>query len=268
MSDRFPESRRRLPEKLEYARDLLWVLVLKELRVRYKRTLLGYGWSLLQPLAFAAVYYLVFKKFIDIDTGGMDYTLFLVAGLFSWQWFANAMATGTWALIVNGPLIAQVNFPRIYAVLGGFLNDAVHFLLALPVILGFVLWLGDGPRVGWLWWLPLLLVIQGGLILGLSLLIASLTLFLRDLERLVTIGVLMLFHLTPVVYPPTLIPEGYRWVLVANPMGGLTVAWRSAFVEGRVDPLWLGVAAAWAGGALVLGSVVFTKLRGRFAEVV
>ena len=191
--------------RLDYAFDLLLVLVLKELRVRYKRTVLGYAWSVLQPLAFAVVYYVVFKQFIRLDTGDVDYPLFLVCGLFSWQWFANGLSAASMALIGNASLITKVNFPRVYAVLSGFMNDLVHFLLTVPVILLFLFGSGRGGHWSWLWLLPLLLVIQGALMLGLSLLVATGNLYLRDLERLIGIGLLMLFHLTPVVYPETLI---------------------------------------------------------------
>lgn len=257
-----------LPRRLEYARDLLAVLVLKELRVRYKRTVLGYAWSLLQPLAFAAVYYLVFKQFIKIETPGVDYTLFLVCGLFAWQWFSNGVCSSTMSLIGNGPLITKVSFPRVYAVLSGFMNDLVHYLLAAPVILGFVLAYGYRPHLSWLWLLPALLIIQGVLVLGLSLLLATLNLFLRDLERLVTIGVVMLFHLTPVVYPESLIPERLQWIVKVNPMGSLTVNWRDALLHGQVDPAMLGISAGVALVALLIGVAVFGKLQGRFAEVV
>lgn len=259
---------RRIPRRLEYAWDLLAVLVLKELRVRYKRTVLGYAWSLLQPLAFAVVYYVVFKKFLRIPTGEVNYTLFLICGLFSWQWFSNGVVSSTVALIGNGPLITKVKFPRVYAVLSGFMNDLIHYLLAAPVVFGFLFGFGYPAHWSWLWLLPALLLIQAALVLGLSLLFATLNLFLRDLERLVTIAVLMLFHLTPVVYPATLIPESYRWVLYANPMGALTVNWREAFLYGTVEPGMFAVSAAIAAGALLLGGLVFAKLQGRFAEVV
>ena len=257
-----------LPRRIEYAFDLLAVLVLKELRVRYKRTVLGYAWSMLQPLAFAAVYYLVFKQFIRIDTGDVEYTLFLVCGLFAWQWFSNGAAGSTMALVGNGPLITKVSFPRIYAVLSGFMNDLVHYLLAAPVILGFVFAYGYRPHLSWLWLLPMLLLVQGGLVLGLSLSLATANLFLRDLERLVTIGIVMLFHLTPVVYPASIIPDRYLHWVAMNPMFGLVIGWRDALLHGTVR--WEYFYPSAIGGLLCLGSglLVFGKFQSRFAEIV
>lgn len=260
--------RERLPRRVEYAWDLLAVLVLKELRVRYKRTVLGYAWSLLQPLAFASVYYLVFKQFIRLDTDDINYTLFLVCGLFAWQWFANGVTAATHALISNGPLIAKVRFPRVYAVLSGFMNDLVHYLLAAPVVLGFVFGFGYPPRLSWLWWLPLLMLVQAALVLGISLLVATLNLFLRDLERLVSIAVLMLFYLTPVIYPVKYVPESFTWLLYANPMAGLIIGWRDALLHGTVDLTLLAGSCGWAAAMLIVGSLVFARLRWRFAEVV
>ena len=253
---------------LEHGRDLLVVLVLKELRVRYKRTALGYLWSILQPLAFAVVYWIVFSRFFRVSTA-VPYTLFLVCGLFAWQWFGNALTASTMALVNNGPLITKVSFPRIYAVLSGYVNDLVHYLLALPVVVGFVLAYGQPPRWGWLWWLPALLVVQGALVLGLSLLLSTWNLLLRDLERLTGIGVLMLFHLTPVVYPEHFIQrEGYGWLLLVNPMASLVINWRDAWLHGSVDPAMLGASVGWAGLALGVGVGVFWWKQGEFAELV
>ncbi|MEM1027314.1 MAG: ABC transporter permease [Planctomycetota bacterium] len=263
-----PISRRGWSRRFEYAWDLLVVLVLKELRVRYKRTVLGYAWSLLQPLAFAVVYYVVFKQFLRIPTGDVNYTLFLICGLFSWQWFANGVVSSTVALVGNGPLITKVKFPRVYAVLSGVVNDTIHFLLAAPVVFVFLLAFGHKAHWSWLWLLPALLLVQLTMVMGLSLLLATLNLFLRDLERLVTIAVLMLFHLTPVVYPSAMIPEGYRWILYVNPMGALTVAWREAFLYGRVDPGMVVTSVGMAAGLMLLGVVVFRRMQWRFAEVV
>lgn len=257
-----------LSHRLEYARDLLAVLVLRELRVRYKRTVLGYAWSLLQPLAFAAIYYLVFKRFLKIDTGDVDFTLFMVTALFAWQWFSNGLSSAAMALVSNAPLITKVRFPRIYAVLSGFLNDTVHYLLATPVILLVLLLDGRGPHWAWLWQLPLLMVLQGTLVLGLGLLVAALNLFFRDLERLISIGLLMQFHLTPVVYPARMVPDDLKWILYVNPMAPLVMCWRDAILYGRMETGFLLAAAGTAAAAMALGYSVFRRLEPRFAEFV
>ncbi len=256
------------PHRIEHARDLLTVLVLKEFRVRYKRTVLGYAWSVLQPLAFAVVYYLVFRRFIRVDTGEVGYTLFLVLGLFPWQWFNNAVAGGANALVVNATLIKQVSFPRVYAVISGLLNELLHFVLTLPIMLLFLFGSGGRPRLAWLWQLPLLLLVQALLTLGLALLAAAGNLVLRDLERLIGIGLLMLFYLTPVVYPPDLIPQDLKWILYANPMGCLVVLWRDVMINASVDLWILGLAVAWAVSAVAAGVVVFRRLEPRFAELI
>ena len=258
----------RSARRIEHARDLLAVLVLKEFRVRYKRTVLGYLWSVLQPLAFALVYYVVFRRFIRVDTGEVDYTLFLVLGLFPWQWFNNAVAGGATSLVANAPLITQVSFPRVFATVSGFLNEALHFLLTLPIMLTFLFASGRPPRWSWLWLLPTLLLIQAALTLGLALLTAAGNLVLRDLERLVGIGLLMLFYLTPVVYPADLIPPDLAWILYANPMGCLVVSWRDVLVDGAADPWMLTLAAAWAAAALVAGTLLFRRTEPKFAELI
>ena len=251
---------------LTYYRDLIGVLVAKEFKVRYKSTVLGYLWSILHPLAFAMVYFLVFKKFMDIPTE--DYALFLITGLFPWQWFQNSLNASNASFVGNASLIKKVNFSRAFLVLAGVLNDVIHFLISIPVIVGFMLYYHETPSVNWLWGIPLLVAIQLLLTYGVALFLATCNLFFRDLERLTIILTTLWFFATPIIYPVEMIPDGYRWLLYANPMAGLTVCWRSLFREGFIPMNLCGSAFALAVVAYLLGAGVYRALKWRFAEVV
>jgi lipopolysaccharide transport system permease protein len=246
--------------------DLLRVLVGKELHVRYKGSLLGYLWSVLHPLAFTAVFYTVFKFIVRLEVE--HYALVLVTALFPWQWFANSVnASPTWFLD-NAPLIKKVRFPRWTLVLAGALTDTTHFLFSVPVILAFLLVEGFEPHLGWLLWLPVLTLTQLAVTFGVSLVVASLNLFLRDLERITSLVMLIWFYATPVLYPISMVPERFRPLIADNPAGALILCWRSLFFEGTVPLGSLAVAMVWSAVLVGVGGLVYRSFQWRFAEVV
>jgi len=246
--------------------DLLRVLVGKELLVRYKGSFLGYLWSVLYPLAFTLVFYVVFRNIVRLDVE--HYALVLLTALFPWQWLQNSVnASPNW-FVGNASLIKKVRFPRWTLVLAGTFTDLMHFLFALPVIVGFLLFEGFPARTEWILWLPVLTLVQLSVSFGISLVVASLNLFLRDLERLASLVMLVWFYATPVLYPIEMVPEAYRPLVAGNPAGALVICWRELFLEGSVP---LGPLAAATLGGLALtgfGAFVYRSLQWRFAEVV
>ena len=142
------------------------------------------------------------------------------------------------------------------------------FLMSIPVICVFMLYNGYSPSWCWLWWIPVLTVIQLAFTYGLSLLVGTCNLFFRDLERLIVIFTMMWFFLTPILYPVATVPPQYRWFLYVNPMASLVICWRQVFLEGTLPLHYFGAAAAWAVLVCVVGQCVYRKLQWRFAEVV
>jgi lipopolysaccharide transport system permease protein len=242
------------------------VLLVKELRIRYKSTALGYAWSVAYPLALALVFYFVFKVVARIPVE--NYALFVVMGLFPWQWFQNSINGAGGFFLGNAALIKKVHFERSLLVLVGVLNDLVHFLASLPVVMAFLFASGSPPRAAWLWQVPLLVLLQLGVTFGLALAVATANLFLRDLERLIGIATLLWLYLTPVLYPWDMVPESLRWTVWLNPLNALIQCWRSALAEGQLDPALLAAAAGWAGAAWLGGHLIYTRLERRFAELV
>jgi len=246
--------------------DVVLVLLGKELKVRYKNTVLGYAWSIAYPLAFALVFYFAFKVVARIPIE--NYALFVVMGLFPWQWFQNSVTGANGFFLANAPLVKKVRFPRSLLVLTGVLNDLVHFLASLPVLVGLMLWSGERPSVAWLWQVPLLVAIQFGVTYGLSLAVATANLFLRDLERLVGLATLLWLYLTPVLFPWDMVPASLRWTLWINPMALVVTGWRACFAGEPLRPEIVAAAALWAIALAVLGQRVYRRFEGRFAEVV
>lgn len=266
-SSRHNEARR----TLVYYRDLVLTLLGKEFKVRYKSTILGYAWSVMHPLAFGLVLYVLFKLLLARSGNRIDlpaYSLYLIAGLFPWQWISNTVASSNFYFVGNSSLIKKVSFTRAALVLAGVATELAHYVACVPVILIFMLVHGRFPTPGWLWMLPLLVTIQLVMCYGVGLLVATCNLFFRDLERLSAIAMNLLFYLTPIVFPADKIPVEYRWLLYANPWAPITVCWQGLFYYGHVPLDGLVAATAWAGVWLGLGSLVYNKTVWRFAEIV
>jgi lipopolysaccharide transport system permease protein len=196
------------------------------------------------------------------------YALYLIAGLFAWQWIANAAAAANFYFLGNSSLIKKVRFVRATLVLAGVLNESAHFVVSIPVIVGFMLYYGLAPRLDWLWAVPAVLLVQLVMTFGLALVIATSNLFFRDLERLVTLSMHLAFYATPIIYPVAKVPPGYAWVFYVNPFASIVMCWQGVFYYQAVSAVHLGVALAWALAWLALGLAMYRKCVWRFAEIV
>jgi lipopolysaccharide transport system permease protein len=246
-------------------RDLIIVLTHKEMKVRYKSSVLGYLWSVANPLAMALVFYVAFKVVMRIEV--KEYPLFLIVGLFPWQWCSNSLSIAPTVFLSNAGIIKKVKFPREILPLVNVLQDMIHFILAIPVVMLFMLIYGRTISWSWLYGIPLMLVIQTSMIYGISLVISSTNLFVRDMERLTHIFLMFLFYFTPVVYPASMVPERYQWALAANPVATLMINWRTLLMDGHLDMMYLALSILYAAACLLIGRSVYAKLQWRFAEV-
>ncbi len=254
-----------MKRSLQYYIDLILVLTQKDLHVRYKSNILGYLWSIANPLAFAFVFYVAFQVIMRIKMEA--YVLFLIVGLFPWQWFSNSLATTTTVFLANAGIIKKVNFPRNALPFSLVLQDMIHFLFSLPVIVLFLLIYHKVPHWSWLIGIPIMLVIQFTLTYGLALFISSINLFFRDMERLVGILITLVFYFTPILYPVSMIPEKYRPLIILNPISPLILAWRGLFFEGRLEWMYMLISLGYGVVALFVGYLVYRKLAWKFAEV-
>ena len=252
--------------QMVYYRDLLWALLAKELKLRYHSTAFGYLWSVLNPLAFATVYFVLFKVVMRFDMP--DYALFLIAGLFPWQWFANSTTSSNYFFLDNRSLIKKIRFPRHFLVVAGVLNDMVHFVISIPIIVGFMFYRHVYPSAAWIVLLPLMVIVQFFFTTGIALTLASCNLFFRDLERMTLIFITLWFFLTPVLFPVSKIPEQFQWAAYANPMAPIIICWREMFLHGTAPLTALAAACGWAAAAFAVGWRIYRSLEWRFAEIV
>jgi lipopolysaccharide transport system permease protein len=250
---------------LENYRDLLFVLVQKEMQIRYKNKVLGYLWSIASPLASALVFFVVFKIMMRVQVE--NYTLVLMTGLFPWQWFANSVNSAPRMFAGNASLIKKLRFPRNIIPLSAVLNHMIHFLLTIPVIVLLLLYYHQSISWQWIYGIPILTAIQLVMVYGLSLFLASVNLFLRDLERLTTIVMNFAFYLAPILYTEDLIPEQYKYLVYFHPAAPLMIDWRNLFLHGTLNPVYLLASLTYAIGFFALGYWVYKTLSWRFGEV-
>ncbi|MBS1959508.1 MAG: ABC transporter permease [Bdellovibrionales bacterium] len=252
------------PVKHHY-KDLIIELLRKELRVRYKRLALGYLWSVMSPLMYAGLYYVVFSKILRIHAE--NYPLFLVAGLFPWQWMTNTIMAAPTTFISNYQLIKKTLFPRFLIPVVISMQDAIHFLISLPVIILFMILFNGKVTWAWLYAAPLMIFVHFGIAYSLNLMLATLTVFFRDLERFLQIGMAFLFYLTPVLYSETMIPEQYQPLIMYHPFAPLMINWRNLFMTGEIRFDYLLSSLIWCGGIWVVANIIYKRLSWRFAEV-
>ncbi len=249
----------------EQMRDLLLILTEKEIKLRYKNSWLGYAWSMLNPLSFALVYWIAFGLVMRVQIP--DYPLFLIAGLFPWQWLAHSMSAAPHVFLGNWTLLKKVRFARHLLVASAIVNHALHFVLSITVIVLFLLVYHRTPSWWWLLGVPVLVLVQFIMLYGLALAIGSVNLFFRDLDRLTGIAVTFLFFLTPIAYTASMVPDQYHVFIQWNPVAPLMLSWQQLFIEGTLD--WPLVAKAYAIALLSLGggALLYKKLSPKFAEV-
>lgn len=218
---------------LKHSLELLYLLVRKDLKVRYKNSILGYLWALANPFAFALVYYIAFKIIMRVEMS--NYSVFLLTGMFPWVWFTNSLVQATGSFRNNVSLVKKVNLARAVLPLGSVVHEMVHFLFALPVLCGFIYFNGSALHSSWLWQLPLMILLQLAMIYPLALALALVNVFVRDVEYIVGIGISLLFFLTPVIYPVSMIPGKYKHFFEWSPLTVMVCNWRSVFLDGYLD---------------------------------
>jgi lipopolysaccharide transport system permease protein len=255
-------------------RDLLVLLVQRNLKLRYKGSVLGFFWSLLTPLLLIVVY-AVFASILRFNQGRPFYLQYLVSGIIAWQFLAMCLNDSLHAVLGNANLVKKTAFPRIILPLSTMLANGVNFLLTLVVLVPFMMVSGLRPEL--LWLLPVVLLFHGLLSLGVSCLLSAVNVFFRDTQHAVGIGTLAWFFMSPVFYPMTmqlekvgkLMPEWGAYLVFLNPMAGLLWLYRRMLMGGVMggpleggDPACIDALLPWGLPAISLGMCVVVALIG------
>ena len=248
-----------------YLFELLFVMTGKDLKVRYKSSILGYLWSIANPLLFSMIYFFIFKLIMRVPIA--DYTLFIITGLFPWQWFSSCINHSLFAFLANSQIIKKTVVPRSVIPLSNVIMEGIHFVCTLPVIVIFMSLYHRHPSAIWWYGVPALMLAQILFSFGCALVFSSVNLFFRDAERFVVPGIMLMFYCTPVLYTADMIPSRYRWLITFNPLADMIICWRDLLMNNQISYILLANVYLISAGVLVEGMTVFNKLKYRFAEI-
>ncbi len=249
-------------------RELLYFLVWRDVKVRYKQTALGAAWAIIQPFFTMLVFSLFFGRLANIPSDNIPYPLFSFAALVPWTFFANGLGQSSDSLVGNANLIKKVYFPRLVVPFAAVLSGVVDFALAFVVLLVMMLFYGRVPTINAIW-LPLLLLLALITALGVGLWLSALNVEYRDVRYVVPFLTQFWLFATPIAYPSSLLSEPWRTLYGLNPMVGVVEGFRWALVGTDTAPGAIVLVSALAALAILIsGSYYFRRMEQTFADVV
>jgi lipopolysaccharide transport system permease protein len=248
-------------------RELLYFLIWRDVKVRYKQTALGAAWAILQPLFMMGVFSLFFGRVGSISTGQIPYPLFAFVGLVPWTFFANAVTASSNSLVNSAHLISKVYFPRLLVPIGAVAAGLVDFALAFLTLVGLLAYYRVSPTKNILM-LPVLFALMTVFATGVGIWLSSLNVKYRDVRFVLPFLIQLWLFASSVILPSSAVPARWRWVLTFNPMSGVVEGFRSALLDVPFDwyAIWFSIAAALA--LLVYSVYSFRRMEKDFADVI
>lgn len=251
--------------EIRHFKEMIKSWTKKELRTRYKGSFLGFLWTFVNPLLQLIVYSIIFPFIMKITQE--NYAMFLFVALIPWNFFTTALQGGCGLMVYNSSMVTKVYFPRevlpISYTLSGMMNMIFSYMIVFPMLIFF--------RIPFTWnmlWLPVLLVTEGILCFGVTLLVSSVNVYFRDLEYLISVGLMALYFMTPIMYELSGMPERLQKALMLNPMTSFILLYRDVTYYGRGCDLRLyGFALIYSILICVIGYLVFIRLQRRFTEI-
>ena len=249
-------------------RELLYFLVWRDVKVRYKQTAIGAGWVIIQPLLTIMIFAVIFSYMAKIPSDGLPYPIFAYTALLPWTYFSQALGRGGGGLVGNANLISKVYFPRLIIPLGSVVTPLVDFLLSFVILLGLMVWYGIHPTWGVVA-LPLFLLLALMTALAMSLFLSALNVQYRDVGYVIPFLIQFWMFVSPVIYPVSLVPEKWRLLYSLNPMVGVIEGFRWALL-GKANPdlAVMTVSTLVVIALLFCGLVYFRKMERTFADVI
>jgi lipopolysaccharide transport system permease protein len=249
-------------------RELLWVWTLREIKVRYKQSVLGAAWAILQPVVLMLVFTVVFSFLARVPSDGVPYPIFSYTALLPWTFLATSIAFAVPSLVNNMNLVTKIYFPREVLPISAVAAAFVDFLVASVVFVGLMLSYRL-PLQPSLLWLPLLLTIQILLTLGIVLPASALLVWYRDIRFVVPLCLQLWMYTSPIIYPTSLVPERLRALYMLNPLASLTDSYRRIILRGQPPQvLHLAISAVTALVLLLAGYAYFKRSEALFADII
>lgn len=248
--------------------ELLFNLARREISQRYKQSVLGYAWVVLNPFFQLLVLSFVFSTIFRVSSFNVPYSIFLIVGLLPWNFFSISLSTAVNSLVGNASLITKIYFPREILVYGTIMAKIVDFFYSCLILIIFFIYFKIQVTTAIIWVIPIF-IIQLILTAGLSLILASLNLFYRDIQYLLGLIINIWFYLTPVIYPIEQFPNKYRFIFQINPMSVIINAYRQVILGGKAPNLEnLGITALTSIIFFIISFLLFKKAEGKFADYV
>ena len=256
-----------LPEIWRY-RELLYIFAWRDIKVRYKQTVLGIAWAIFQPFMTMIIFSVIFGRLAGVPSEGIPYPIFVYSGLLFWNYFSSALTNSSNCLVESEGIIKKVYFPRLILPISVTITPLIDFLFAFVILIGMMIYYHFMPSFLGIVMVPVLLLICLLSASGLGLFLASINAKFRDVRYILPFFIQILMYVTPVIYPVSIIPEKYRWIASLNPMSGVITFARVLFLHsGTLDWSMLGVSVISGIILLILGVVYFKKTERFFADI-
>jgi lipopolysaccharide transport system permease protein len=257
----------RLSEFISY-RELLYVLTVREIQIRYRQSVLGIAWAVLQPLALMLMFTLIFSVLLKVPSDGVPYPIFSYSALMFWIFFSGSLTRAIPSVEINAPLIRKIYFPRELFPISSVLAALFDLLIATVIFLGLMFYFHVPFTVNMLYVVPIL-VIQTIFIMGICFFASALNVYYRDVKYALPLFIQLWMYATPIIYPMSIVPERLLTFYLLNPMTGIIDGYRNVLIKGLPpDYFYLGVAAAGAVVLFVLGYLYFKRIEMTFADIV
>ena len=254
-------------------RDLLKIYIRRNIITQYKQTILGPLWIIIPPVLTTLVFTVIFGNIANISTDGLPKPLFYMAGIITWNYFSTALTSTSNSLAGNAGIFGKVYFPRIMIPLATIISSLVRYFIQLILFIGFMgYFLINNPKsieiqFQLLWLLPVFIIIMGLQGLGFGLLFSALTAKYRDIRFLIGFGVRLLMYASPVIFPLSMVPQKYKWIILANPMSAVIESFRYIFLGvGQISSNAILYSTSFTGTLLVLGLLIFNQTEKDFID--
>lgn len=249
-------------------RELAYFLVKRDISVRYKQTVLGGLWAIIQPFFAMVVFSIFFGRMAKMPSDGVPYPVFVYAGLLPWTYFAGALSAASESMVGNANLVSKVYFPRLVMPLAAVLSGLVDLFVASVVLAGMMIFYGIGVGPGVIM-LPPLILLTVACAAGAGFWLSALNVEYRDIRYTIPFLIQLWLFSSPVIYPTSIVPKDYQWLMALNPMAGVLKAFRAA-VLGHQPFDWaaLGISAAVIAAIFISGMLYFRRMERTFADVI
>jgi lipopolysaccharide transport system permease protein len=249
-------------------RELLLVLILRDVQVVYKQAAIGVAWAIVQPVFAVVIFSVIFGHFAHMPSDGIPYPIFAFAAVMPWTYFAEAVRRGGTGLVTDAELVQKIYFPRLIIPLASVIAPLLDFLITFVVLVCMMVWFGVMPS--WrLLAIPLLLCMSAVLALAIGLWLGPVNVRFRDVKHTLPFLLQIWMYATPIVYPISIVPAQWKWLYSLNPMVGVIEGFRWAiFSKGSADVVTIGIGVSVIGLVLIGGLIFFRRMEQSFADVI